>query len=158
MWLWLKTGCGSIWGVGQQTEVTRVVIPTVLAIGFSQNGITVLRQGIRGGDIQQKERQREKELERENKREREREMKRKREKDRHRKAEREDGGWGSESASTPQAPSGRSFSFSGACAGGWAGGRSVNGCEVELWGNLCSSSFSHFGELFPFPLEQISLI
>ena len=44
-WLWLKTGCGSIRDVGQRTEATSVVIPTGLAIGFSQNGITVLSQG-----------------------------------------------------------------------------------------------------------------
>ena len=49
-WLWLKTGCGSIQDVGQRTEATSVVIPTGLAIGFSQNGITVLSQGIRGRD------------------------------------------------------------------------------------------------------------
>jgi len=48
MWLWLKKGRGSIRDVGQQMEATSVVIPTGLAIGFSQNGITVLSQGIIG--------------------------------------------------------------------------------------------------------------
>ena len=35
MWIWLKTGCGSIRDVGQQTKATSVAFPTGLAIGLS---------------------------------------------------------------------------------------------------------------------------
>jgi len=48
--LWLKRGCGPIRDVRQRTEATSIVIPVGLAFGYSQNGITVLSQGIRGRD------------------------------------------------------------------------------------------------------------
>ena len=41
--------CGSIRDVVQRMEATSIVIPTGLAIYFSQNGTTVLNQGIHGG-------------------------------------------------------------------------------------------------------------